>query len=500
MSGSVILWVRQCLRLRDNPALYAAYERASAENLSVIPVYIFSPEAEGNWPLGGASAWWLHRSLASLQTSYEKLGAPLILRKGSAVSELKALTLETQASCLIYDQRYEPQARQNEAEVQQELKALGVETIGVNTNLLFHPTQLKTGKGDPFKVYTPFWRSSLLTFPPAPEVATPSRLNPFPTTLFSEALNAYDLEPKLNWASSFSQDWNPGEAQAYRQLEAFTQEAISPYDTHRDIPSVRGTSRLSPHLHFGEISPRTIWHFLKGLNDPGSNSMSGIPLSNPLDKSGKNVYLKEIIWREFAYHLLYHFPDTPDNPLRPEFREFPWEDNPAYLKAWQRGMTGYPIVDAGMRELWTTGWMHNRVRMIVASFLVKHLRLSWVHGARWFWDTLLDADLASNTFGWQWSAGCGADAAPYFRIFNPILQGQKFDADGTYVKKWVPELAQLPANWVHNPWEAPPLVLHQAGIQLGNTYPGPIVDHPEARKKALAAFEVIKKKATSTVS
>jgi deoxyribodipyrimidine photo-lyase len=331
--------------------------------------------------------------------------------------------------------------------------------------------------GKPFQVFTPFWKNCLAKPDPAEPLPAPARIpapDKWPDSL---PLAALELEPRIDWAAGMRAAWTPGEAGAQDRLAHFFSGAAERYGAARDIPGIEGTSRLSPHLHFGEISPRQVWHAAR---------LSGIAGWR------ESRYLAEVGWREFAHHLLYHFPRTPVEPLRPEFARFPWRENDEALKAWQRGLTGYPVVDAGMRELWATGWMHNRVRMIVASFLVKDLLISWTEGAWWFWDTLVDADLAQNTLGWQWTAGCGADAAPYFRVFNPSGQGEKFDADGSYVRRWCPELARVPQEWLHRPWEAPAAVLAAAGVVLGRNYPKPIVDHAAARDFALKAFASLK--------
>jgi deoxyribodipyrimidine photo-lyase len=345
---------------------------------------------------------------------------------------------------------------------------------------------IKNKQGKPFQVFTPYWRHCLGLAKPAVGPGAPEKWASPAQWPQGLDLSELDLLPRLDWADAFGNHHEPGEAGARKRLDEFLAGAVDTYEHRRNTPGERGTSRLSPHLHFGEISPRQIWAATEALGEE-----AGIfPSSN-----GARVFLSEVGWREFAYHLLFHFPHTPKEPLRPEFSRFPWREDRdgRLLRAWQRGQTGYPIVDAGMRELWTTGWMHNRVRMVVASFLVKHLRLPWQRGAEWFWDTLVDADLAANTLGWQWSAGCGADAAPYFRVFAPVLQGFKFDGQGDYVRRWVPEIAGLPDKHLHAPWEAPAEVLEGAGVTLGDSYPKPMVDHKTARDAALAAYQELRK-------
>jgi deoxyribodipyrimidine photo-lyase len=352
-----------------------------------------------------------------------------------------------------------------------------------NAALLFEPHTIQNKSGRPFQVFTPFWKHCL-ALPvedpvklPRGEFSAPAR---WPTSLNLAALG---LLPTVKWDAGLAAAWQPGEAAAVHRLKKFTSGAIDQYADERNRPDLAGTSSLSPYLHFGEIGPRQIWAAVRAR----SKDSGVFPTSR-----GEQVFLSEVGWREFAHHLLYHFPHTPEEPLRSDFTAFPWRSDAPQLQAWQRGRTGYPIVDAGLRQLWATGWMHNRVRMIVASFLVKHLRISWRDGAAWFWDTLLDADLASNTLGWQWTAGCGADAAPYFRIFNPILQGVKFDPEGSYVRRWVPELSRVPTEFLHEPWAAPSAVLAIAGVKLGVDYPQPIVNHGEARVAALAALQAMR--------
>jgi len=365
------------------------------------------------------------------------------------------------------------------------LAAGGVEGKSFNSALLFEPHTIANKQGGPFQVFTPYWRRCLEQAVAAPGKFAAKALQVPEKWPASLTLAELELLPKKAWADGWTKMWQPGEAGAQARLKAFMRTGAEDYAEQRNWPEVDGTSQLSPWLHFGELGPRQVWAALQA-----QSKASGVfPASN-----GARVFLSEIGWREFAYHQLFHFPRTPEQPLREEFARFPWaEDNGgAKLRAWQRGRTGYPIVDAGMRQLWATGWMHNRVRMVVASFLVKHLRLSWQDGAAWFWDTLVDADLANNTLNWQWSAGCGADAAPYFRIFAPVLQGEKFDREGNYVRRWVPELAKVPVKWIQRPWEAPAEVLAAAGVRLGENYPRPIVDHGQARAEALAAFKSLR--------
>jgi len=476
----VLLWFRLDLRLRDNPALCAAV----ATKAPVVPIFIWAPEDEEPWPPGAASRWWLHHSLRSLQERLAKAGSKLTIRKGPAEQVLRELVAETQPACVFWNRRYEPALVARDQKIKAALSAEGIVVESFNSALLFEPWTVRTEKGHPFQVFTPFWKTCLKQPAPAQPLRAPEKL-PRPSRWpRSAAVEDLELEPKVDWASGIRAAWQPGEAGAQRQFRRFLKGAFARYSSDRNFPGKAGTSRLSPHLHFGEISPREIWHsLLARQNDDNQTSIQ--------------AYLREVGWREFAYHLLFHFPFTSNAPLRKEFARFPWRRSAGDLKKWQRGRTGYPLVDAGMRELWTTGWMHNRVRLVVASFLTKHLRISWEEGAYWFWDTLVDADLANNTLGWQWTAGCGADAAPYFRIFNPVLQSEKFDPDGEYIRKWVPELAGLPAPWIHKPWMAPKEALEAAGVRLGEHYPLPMVAHEEARRGALAAWEQISKQSWS---
>jgi deoxyribodipyrimidine photo-lyase len=467
----VIVWFRRDLRLADNPALSAA----AATGRPVVAVYIL--DEPGPWPMGEASRWWLHGSLRALAAALEKLGAHLILRRGKSQAVLDALIGESGAEAVYWNRCYEPHAIARDSAIKAALKTRNVAAESFNGALLFEPWALRTQTGAPFKVFTPFHKAALRAPSPRAPQPAPKALNAMTHVVPSDTLASWGLRPTTpDWAGGLRAAWTPGEAAALDRLTAFLDRAVAGYAQGRDLPGEARTSRLSPHLHFGEIGPHQVWHATLAHEQ----------------NAGTASYLRELIWREFAHHLLYHFPTLPEAPLRGEFARFPWRTDAAALSAWRRGRTGYPIVDAGLRELWATGWMHNRVRMIAASFLVKHLLLPWQAGAAWFWDTLVDADLANNAAGWQWVAGCGTDAAPYFRVFNPVLQGEKFDHGGEYVRRWVPELAGLPDAWIHQPWAAPADVLARAGVRLGITYPAPIVGLGEGRNRALKAFQRIK--------
>ena len=465
MTRQTLWWVRIDLRLADNPALVAAVKRGGP----VIPVFIWAPDEEGEWAPGGASRWWLHQSLAALDASLRKVGSRLIVREGPSLETLRELARQTGADSVMWSRRYEPIVAARDEKIEKALARDGLEISHFNAALWHEPWEIKNKSGKPFQVFTPFWKHCLSQGEPPAPLAAPRRIPApvkWPSSLPVEKLG---LEPTIPWDKGIRAAWQPGEEGAAKQLRTFLRNAYPHYDDGRNLPGESGTSRMSPYLHFGEISPRQIWH---AVGDARKQDGSA--------RWRSSQFLTEIGWREFSHHLLHHFPHTPTEPLRDNFRKFPWKKNETHLRAWQRGRTGYPIVDAGMRELWTTGWMHNRVRMIVASFLVKDLLIPWQEGAKWFWDTLVDADLAQNTLGWQWTAGCGADAAPYFRVFNPAGQGEKFDADGDYVRKWCPELAKLPKISIHRPQDVP-------------GYPRPIVEHSLAREMALDAYKRVKK-------
>jgi deoxyribodipyrimidine photo-lyase len=472
--GSVV-WFRNDLRLADNPALHAAVERGGP----VTCVFIWAPEEEGRWAPGAASRWWLHHSLNSLDAELKRARAGLVIRRGPTLAALRMLIAQTNASAVYFNRRYEPAAVERDARVAGSLTADGVRVESFNASLLLEPWELKTKQGAPYQVFTPFWRAARERFSSAQPMSAPRSIPKLRQRIRSLPIEELELLPRVNWDRSFYVAWTPGTSGAQDRLERFLAFELKHYPRERDRPDHwNGTSNLSPHLHFGEISPRQIWRAAHA-----SRSKRII--------AARDKFLTEIGWREFAYHVLYHFPQTAQAPLRTKFDSFPWQRQARDLNAWQRGLTGYPIVDAGMAQLWITGWMHNRVRMIVGSFLTKDLLHSWREGAAWFWDTLVDADLANNTLNWQWVAGCGADAAPFFRIFNPVAQAKKFDPDGNYIRAHVPPLGALPNRWIHEPWNAPADVLREAGVVLGDTYPHRIVDHAEARTRTLAVFRCL---------
>ncbi|HNQ23636.1 MAG TPA: deoxyribodipyrimidine photo-lyase [Phycisphaerae bacterium] len=471
----VIVWFRLDLRVADHAGLVAA----AATHAPVLPVYVWAPQDEGDWAPGSAARWWLHHSLRRLDGQLRSLGSRLLVRAGRAAGVLATLARESRAGALFFHRRIEPDLIRQETAVQRALADLGVAVHGLHDATLFLPEELRTRGGEAYRVYTPFWRACRARREPAAPLRTPSSLTAPRQWPHSLTIDALGLLPRVDWTAGLAEAWQPGAEGARRRLRGFLRGAARHYATGREQPGQAGTSRLSPHLHFGEVSVRTVWHAVRKRGRLSAKPGAGQHL---------DAYLRQLGWREFAYHLLYHFPHTTSEPLRTEFTRFPWTADPRRLRAWQRGETGYPLVDAGLRELWHTGWMHNRARMVVASFLVKHLLISWQEGARWFWDTLVDADLANNTLGWQWAAGCGADAAPYFRIFNPVTQSERFDPQADYLRRWLPELARLPDGWIHSPWAAPVDVLRNAGVRMGETHPAPLVEHNDARRRALAAW------------
>ncbi|MCE9649778.1 MAG: DNA photolyase family protein [Parvibaculum sp.] len=469
---SVIVWFRRDLRLADNPALSAAVARGEP----VIPVYLLDPDVT----LGGASQWWLHGSLEALARDLERLGAPLILRRGIAAEVIPALLRETQAGSIHWNRRYEPSAMARDSDLKTKLVAAGVEVRSFNGSLLAEPREVKTAAGGPYKVFTPFWHALLGKEPFAPPLPAPLVMKTV-SGLPSDDLASWALRPVTpDWAGGLRAAWRPGEISAARGLAGFLDKNVQSYKEERDKPAI-ASSRMSPHLHWGEISPRLIWH-----------AADMHAQENPAAASGVAAFRRQLGWREFCAHLLYRWPGIVDHAWKPEYENFAWRNDETSFRLWARGQTGYPIVDAGMRELWRTGWMHNRVRMIAASFLVKDLLIDWRRGADWFEDTLVDADLANNRCGWQWVAGSGADASPFFRIFNPVTQGEKFDPAGDYVRTHVSELGRLDPRFIHRPWEASGAALADAGIVLGENYPMPMVDHAAARLRALGALANMK--------
>jgi deoxyribodipyrimidine photo-lyase len=474
---TAIVWFRRDLRLADNPALTAALARCER----VIPVYIYAPDEEDPWQPGGAARWWLHHSLTTLADCLGAAGSRLIVARGESLPTLRDLIGATGAVECHWNRLYEPATIARDSAVKQALREDGVHCESHNAAALFEPWTVKTNAGDPYRVFSPYWRRCAPKLGEVPEpLPAPDGLPAVPASPESLSIDALELLPRIHWDQGLADTWQPGEPTARARLDGFLAERVASYTDGREVPAEPGTSGLSPHLHWGEIGPRQVL-------------AAAYAACGEVTEGGGGHFVRELGWREFSQQMLYHFQETPLEPLDPKFEAFPWrEDDGSLLRAWQRGKTGIPIVDAGMRQLWHSGWMHNRVRMIVASFLTKNLRLPWQEGARWFWDTLVDADLANNTQGWQWAAGSGADAAPYFRIFNPVLQGERYDAGGAYVRRWCPELSNLPDKLIHQPWSAKPALLEQAGIALGRDYPEPIVDLKASREEALAAFDQIK--------
>lgn len=481
-SAPILVWFRDDLRVDDNPALLAA----SQSTAPVLCFFCFDRSLKRS--LGAASRWWLHYSLARLGEALAQRGGALHLLKGDAADCVPELSRKTGAKAIHWNRRYSADAIKQDKVLKAQLSDAGLDVRSFNAHLLYEPWTLKTGSGGPYRVFTPFSRAARASGLPQQPVRAAKKLNGFKGDVGNLQLDDLKLLPTdPDWSEGLQERWTPGTDGARKRLARFTTESLNGYPDDRNIPGMDATTGLSPHLRFGEISPREVWHAAEVAQ---------------ANRDSVFKFHQELLWREFSYHLLFHYPDLHETNHQPKFDAFPWvkidegkgKDN---LRAWQKGLTGYPIVDAGMRELWTTGWMHNRVRMVVGSFLVKHLLIDWRHGENWFWDTLVDADPASNAASWQWIAGSGADAAPYFRVFNPVLQGEKFDSDGTYTRRWVPELHTLSKKFLHKPWEAPACELRDAKVQLGETYPYPIVDHKQARDRALAAFKSLSQAANA---
>ena len=475
-----LLWFRNDLRLTDNAALRAA----AAGDRPLVALYVLDDGAPPDRGPGAANRWWLLHSLKALATDLAGHGIRLVLRRGPAEEAVAAVMAETGAATLHFSRSYTPWGAALERRVRAAVETLGATGHRYRGSLLFEPEQVRTGAGTPFKVFTPFARACRNLGVRQAIAPHPERLQPYAQHLASDRLadwHLYDGRP--DWAGRFHETWLPGEAGARGRLRCFAGKALEGYAAGRDRPDQAATSGLSPHLHFGEVSPTQVWQAVtEAVAEAGGRF-----------DAGAEKFLTELLWREFSYHLLAQAPDLHGGPLRPEFARLPWREDAASLTAWQRGLTGIPIVDAGMHELWQTGTMHNRIRMITASFLTKNLLIDWREGERWFWDTLVDADAASNPAGWQWVAGCGADAAPWFRVFNPVLQGEKFDPEGSYVRRYVLQLGKVPARFIHRPWEASPEVLAAADVSLGTTYPRPLVDLAASRRRALSAYAAIKR-------
>lgn len=468
-----LVWFRQDLRRSDNPALHHAYE----QGYQIVPVYILDEVNCGEWKTGGAAKVWLHHALNDLTDS---LSGHLVIRTGDAKKIIPDLVKAYDAQAVFWNRCYEKWRVERDKQIKEALQQSDIEVKSFNGSLIWEPWTIKTQSGGNYKVFTPFYRKGCLPAgEPDSPLPAPERLT-YASDKHDGNADDLNLLPARDWGDQIIQDWTISEEAAQKLLLDFVDNKMADYKDKRNLPDVEGTSRLSPYLHWGQISPRQIWSAARHA-DPGHM------------KQGTYTFLSEIGWREFSYHLLYHFPDFPDKNFNEKFDAYEWKRaDPRTLKKWQHGQTGYPIVDAGMRQLWQTGWMHNRVRMIVASFLCKDMHIDWRHGEKWFWDTLLEADLAANSTQWQWVAGSGADAQPFFRIFNSVTQGEKFDPEGNYVRTYCPELKDLPNKFIHKPWEAPEDILKKAGISLGKEYPEPIVDHKEARAQALAAYNRIK--------
>ena len=462
MNPPVIHWFRQDLRITDNPSLFEA-----ARIGEVLPIYILDDVHSEHHAIGGASRWWLHHSLQSLNS---ELSGKLRVFSGDPLQLIPRLIEQFSAQRIHWNRCYEPWQIKRDAALKNQLHKSRVEARSFNGSLLWEPGEILKKDGTPYRVFTPYYqRGCQKGSPPRPPLPKPENLRLFESD-GACAIEELRLLPEIRWDKMLEPYWAIGETGAHATLQHFLEQGLDGYTKKRDFPACKNVSRLSPYLHWGEISPHQVWHSAHGAREDAA------------------AFRRQMAWREFSNYLLYHFPEITDDPFNQRFNRFQWISDNEKLSAWQKGQTGIPIIDAGMRELWQTGTMHNRIRMIVASFLTKNLLLHWHHGRDWFNDCLVDADLANNCGGWQWIAGCGADAAPYFRIFNPVTQGKKFDPDGEYTRRYVLELAALPNKFLFNPWEAPAHVLRAAGVALGNSYPYPIVDLKESRKRALNAY------------
>tara|TARA_A100001011_G_scaffold273270_1_gene282616 strand:+ start:517 stop:1926 length:1410 start_codon:yes stop_codon:yes gene_type:complete len=466
--NTAINWFRKDLRLSDNPSLSKASNYQNVYN-----IFILDEINSKDYLYGSASKFWLNNSLKSLNNSLDN---SLSFYKGNPIDIFKDIISRFEINSVYWNRCYEEWEIKRDTEIKLYLKSRGINVETFNASLLWEPWEISKNDNTPYKVFTPFYRRGCLGYKnPREPLIKPKFKNLLKDEKKSLNLNEFELIPNLKWIKKLRKNWNIGEVQAQIKFEDFLKKSINSYKEGRDVPSKEAVSKISPHLHFGEISPNQLWYKIRNFGDD------------------KNIdhFCSELGWREFSYSQLYFNPKLPKQNLQSKFDNFPWSNNLSNLNAWQNGMTGIPMVDAGMRELWQTGFMHNRLRMITGSFLVKNLLIHWHYGERWFWDCLVDADLASNSAGWQWIAGCGADAAPFFRIFNPVTQGQKFDPKGIYVRQYIPEIANLPNKYLFDPWNAPSNVLEEANINLGSTYPLPLVDLKTSREKALLAFKSI---------
>ncbi|MDV6379089.1 deoxyribodipyrimidine photo-lyase [Sporosarcina sp. GW1-11] len=463
--GITIVWFRKDLRIHDHPALVEA-----AAHGEVLPVFIL-PET-----VHAASDWWVHHSLVELQKKFEQQQIQFVVRKGPPVEQLLKIQQESGADQLVFNELYDPESRKQEKELTATLEKINVQVRSFQGTLLVPPDAIFNKSGQPYKVFTPFWKQ-LRQEPIAQPLLAPEKLTPSSLRLASLPPEEWGLLSPLSWHEKFQ--WQPGETAAIECWQMFRNGGFSDYKEGRDLPAQPNVSRLSPYVATGNISVRSIWYSALA--------------TDWIEDEQIEAFLRQLAWRDFAHYQLLYFPHMLEKPVRPEFEKFPWQSSAENVHAWKTGQTGYPLVDADMRELWETGYMHNRVRMIAASFLIKHLLTDWREGMKWFEETLVDWDSANNAMGWQWVAGSGFDASPYFRIFNPIVQGEKFDGAAIYVKKWVPELRNLPGKYIFQPAEAPASVLQSAGVEIGTTYPAPIVDHRAARERALAAYDTCKK-------
>lgn len=462
----IIVWFRQDLRLHDNPALHAA-----ATQGSIIPVYIFDQKAAGDFALGSASTWWLQQNVQKLEKKI-----PLHLQQGDSVQIIKKIVQKSGVRAVYANQSFLPWQQAQDTKIAKILKSLNTDFQLFSASVLWDPEQIKKSDGTFYKVYTPFLKACLAADNPRECLPKPGKAKY--VHLSGGKKISWNLDADL--AKNLDKFWAPGEDAALKELKRFIKHRLAEYKHDRDYPAKQATSRLSPYLQLGVLSPHQVWWMVQDVGHEHAG------------KDNVRFFLKELVWREFCYHVLYHQPNMTHQNLQKKFNAMDWGWSEKKLKVWQQGQTGYPLIDAGMRELLITGYMHNRVRMVTASFLIKNLMVDWRAGAAWFLERLVDADLASNSFNWQWVAGCGYDAAPYFRIFNPVLQSKKFDPEGAYIKHWVPELAKTPKKYLHEPWKASAEVLQEFGVVLGKTYPKPMVDFVDSRAQSLKYFKKLR--------